>query len=94
MHFQNKRSIFTNEEKINPIYIFSGNLSPLLVQFKIACTKELFLHDGHLVSYDDPTYTFRLGIDVSYYQGIIDWKEVKADGYEFQMPVVYDPESI
>lgn len=46
-------------------------------------TKELFLHDGHRVSYDDPNYTYRLGVDVSYYQGAIDWGKVKAAGYEF-----------
>lgn len=33
----------------------------------------------------DENYTIRKGIDVSYYQGKINWKKVKADGYEFAM---------
>lgn len=36
------------------------------------------------ISYEgDKNYTIRKGIDVSYYQGDIDWKKVKADGYDF-----------
>lgn len=43
-----------------------------------------FVHDGDRVSYvGDDAYTSRLGIDVSYYQGSIDWNQVKAAGYEF-----------
>ena len=35
------------------------------------------------VYYSDPDYTVRYGIDVSYYQGDVDWKRVAADGVEF-----------
>jgi len=42
-----------------------------------------FVRDGNKVSYSDGTYTSRLGVDVSYYQGDINWKKVKAAGYEF-----------
>lgn len=42
-----------------------------------------FIRNDNQLLYDDPSYTTRLGIDVSYYQGEIDWEKVKADGYEF-----------
>lgn len=45
--------------------------------------RESFVHDGEKVSYADAPYT--LGIDVSKYQGDVDWNAVKADGYEFVM---------
>ena len=35
------------------------------------------------LSYEDGTYTSRIGIDVSYHQGTIDWEKVKAAGIEF-----------
>ena len=38
--------------------------------------------NGFLV-YDDATYTCRIGIDVSKYQGNIDWAAVKAAGVDF-----------
>lgn len=39
--------------------------------------------DGHKISYEDGTYKSRMGIDVSYHQGNIDWSKVKASGVEF-----------
>lgn len=33
--------------------------------------------------YSDDTYTSRLGIDISQYQGDIDWAQVKASGFDF-----------
>lgn len=39
-------------------------------------------NDGRL-SYEDDVYVSRLGVDVSHYQGYIDWEKVKEDGYEF-----------
>lgn len=33
--------------------------------------------------YEDDRYTSRLGIDVSHYQGNVNWDKVKAAGYEF-----------
>lgn len=42
-----------------------------------------FVWNGDNLSYEDDTYTSRLGVDVSYHQGDIDWEKVKADGYEF-----------
>lgn len=45
--------------------------------------KPLFVRNGNKMTYDDDAYSSRLGIDVSYYNGSIDWNQVKADGYEF-----------
>lgn len=42
----------------------------------------LFIHDGDRLTYADEKYTSRLGIDVSYHQGEIDWKKVKVAGYD------------
>lgn len=42
-----------------------------------------FSRQGDQLSYSDGNYTSRLGVDVSYYQGQVDWGKVKADGYEF-----------
>lgn len=44
-----------------------------------------FERQGVKLTYSDDTYTSRLGVDVSYYQGEIDWEKVKADGYDFAM---------
>ena len=45
--------------------------------------KKAFLHNGNGMSYGDEGYDYRLGIDVSHYQGEIDWEKVKASGIEF-----------
>ena len=45
---------------------------------------ESFLTIGQNIIYtDDTKYTWRLGLDVSYYQGNIDWYSVAAEGYSF-----------
>ncbi len=41
-------------------------------------------NDGRL-SYDTEGFRSRLGIDVSYFQGEIDWEQVQADGIDFAM---------
>ncbi len=43
----------------------------------------LFVYDGDRVSYNNETYTSRIGVDVSEYNGEIDWSAVKEDGIEF-----------
>lgn len=45
--------------------------------------KDAFVHNGNRMSYGGEDYTYRLGIDVSHYQGDIDWEKVKAAGIEF-----------
>ncbi len=42
-----------------------------------------FVRDGDRLSYEDEEYTSRTGVDVSYYQGEIDWEKVSASGMEF-----------
>lgn len=43
-----------------------------------------FLHMGDYMEYSgDERYTYRLGVDVSHHQGMIDWERVKNAGYEF-----------
>ena len=39
--------------------------------------------DGQLKSYDEPGYTSRVGIDVSKFQGDIDWQAVKEQGISY-----------
>ena len=45
--------------------------------------RDTFVHNGTRLSYGGDDYTYRLGIDVSHYQGVIDWEKVKEDGIEF-----------
>lgn len=43
-----------------------------------------FSRNGNTLSYEgDSRYTYRLGIDVSYHEGDIDWEKVKSDGFSF-----------
>lgn len=44
-----------------------------------------FTREGDKLSYEDDNFSSRLGVDVSYHQGSIDWEKVKADGYNFAM---------
>lgn len=44
---------------------------------------KLLVNDSGLYQYEDDYYRTRLGIDVSSYQGTIDWKKVKNAGIEF-----------
>ena len=49
-------------------------------------TEEEFSTDEEgLPVYNGDKYDTRLGIDVSFYQGVIDWEAVAADGIEFAM---------
>lgn len=42
-----------------------------------------FVFDGSRLRYEDDNYYSRLGVDVSYHQGYINWEKVKDDGYDF-----------
>ncbi|MCC8126413.1 MAG: glycoside hydrolase family 25 protein [Clostridiales bacterium] len=44
---------------------------------------DCFIRSGDRLSYEDAQTTSRIGLDVSYYQGDIDWERVKADEMEF-----------
>ena len=54
--------------------------------------KALFVKNENKISYEDKKYTSRLGVDVSVFQGDIDWEQVKAAGYRSCLGVgtVYD----
>lgn len=43
----------------------------------------LFVKNENKTSYEDDEYTSRLGVDVSVFQGDIDWEQVKSAGYDF-----------
>ena len=45
--------------------------------------KSAFYKDGSIMRYNDPNVRTRLGIDVSQYQGDIDWTAVAGSGVEF-----------
>lgn len=42
-----------------------------------------FEKDGHDMAYEDEAYEYRLGVDVSKYQGQVRWNKVARTGYEF-----------
>lgn len=44
---------------------------------------EAFVRDGDRLSYDDGIYSSRVGIDVSKYQGSVDWRKVRESGIDF-----------
>lgn len=50
---------------------------------KHAYKDEFFINNDGILTYDDDSYTSRLGIDVSRHQGKINWEKVKAQGVEF-----------
>ena len=61
----------THQMKVNP------NVAPNVYN------KKAFVHNGSGMSYGGEDYNYRLGIDVSHYQGEIDWEKVKTSGIEF-----------
>ncbi len=44
---------------------------------------DAFVMDGGRMQYLGDDYSFQTGIDVSKYQGTVDWNKVKADGIDF-----------
>ena len=44
-----------------------------------------FYESGSYIYYNGDTYTAMQGVDVSYYQGEIDWQQVRAAGISFAM---------
>lgn len=48
-------------------------------------TLSAFVHEGDKLSYEDEVYVGRLGVDVSHYNGEIDWGRVKEQGFAFAM---------
>ncbi len=66
-------------------YIIYGNHKiPVLPDVAVnEYDRELFRLEGTALYYDDPDVETYLGIDVSSYQGDIDWQAVAADGIEY-----------
>lgn len=59
---------------------------PLLYDVeKCPYEKDLFRLEGSFMHYDDPDVDAYVGIDVSSYQGNVDWRKVKDAGIEFVM---------
>lgn len=79
-------------EKVDPsesgFLTYLDRVYPVLTAVPV-CTydKNLFVLDKNsmVMYYHDPAYTTALGIDVSAYQGEIDWKQVADAGVEFVM---------
>lgn len=64
--------------------VFSDYLVP--IRHELAANPyemDLFYTENNRVRYDDLRYDVQYGIDVSYYQGEIDWEAVAADGIDF-----------
>lgn len=65
---------------------YAGRILPVNRQVAAApYDKNLFVLDGSRMYYNDARYQTALGIDVSAYQGDIDWQAVAASGVEFAM---------
>ncbi|MBR5491049.1 MAG: glycoside hydrolase family 25 protein, partial [Oscillospiraceae bacterium] len=64
--------------------IVAGNRAPINFNLEMSSyDKSLFRTEGDRIYYDDSENIPRYGIDVSAYQGVIDWEKAKADGVEF-----------
>ena len=72
------------------IEVPDGNGGTFLVQ-KAECLEESALEEasfsesGDYIYYNGDAYTTLQGVDVSYYQGDIDWEQVRAAGISFAM---------
>lgn len=52
---------------------------------KNTLTEDAFYSSGDYIYYDGDEYTAMQGVDVSFYQGDIDWEQVRAAGISFAM---------
>lgn len=84
-----EKNVESTEDKQNVLDFVDAHGEHYTVEINEAIEKnpydnELFVKDdNHKISYEDEKYTSRLGVDVSVFQGDIDWEQVKAAGYEF-----------
>ena len=51
----------------------------------VAVSEEALTRSEPFYQYDAPGVTVRAGVDVSSYQGVVDWPAVKAAGADFAM---------
>lgn len=75
----------TTKEAITFVDTFGENHQSIVEEgiAKSQIIPENFRRTGQTIIYEDDRYYTRQGIDVSYYQGDIDWSKVKATGIEF-----------
>ena len=84
-----EKNVESTEEEQNVLDFVDAHGERYTVEINEAVEKnpydnELFVKDdNHKISYEDKKYISRLGVDVSVFQGDIDWEQVKAAGYEF-----------
>ncbi len=66
-------------------YILYGNQKVEILEGVEVCQYDasLFRKEGSIMYYDDDSVDTSIGIDVSNYQGDVDWEAVAADGIEF-----------
>ena len=83
----NKNLPLKEPERLQFVDVFGNpyevEINPNIAKKKYQDAK--FIREGDKVIYEDDVYFSRLGVDVSYHQGNIDWEKVKADGYDFAM---------
>ncbi len=79
----------TEEEETQKMFSFRDVYG---TTYEVLLNEEALLHDydmeylhseGIFKTYDAPGYTSRVGVDVSKFQGDIDWQKVKEQGIEF-----------
>lgn len=79
----------TGEEETQKMFSFRDVYG---TTYEVALNEEALLHDYDMAylhsddifkTYDAPGYTSRVGVDVSKFQGDIDWQKVKEQGIEF-----------
>lgn len=74
-----KQNLFTFRDVYGTTYEVVLNEEALLHDYHME-----YLHsDGMFKTYDEPGYTSRVGVDVSKFQGDIDWQKVKEQGIQF-----------
>lgn len=84
-----EENIVSEEESISEIQIYDIEEGYLTVPYNKNATKHQFdwnnlsIDSNGYYTYSDEIYESILGIDVSKFQGKIDWKKVKASGIEF-----------
>lgn len=84
-----KENIITEEQDITELQIYDIEEGYLTVPYNNNATKHTFnwanlsTTENRYYSYSDDIYESKIGIDVSKFQGNIDWKKVKQSGIEF-----------
>lgn len=89
LHTTVEENIVSEEETISEIQIYDIEEGYLTVPYNKSATKHQFnwnnlsVDSNGYYTYSDDNYESILGIDVSKFQGKIDWEKVKESGIEF-----------